>query len=83
MTPTAVPLLPGTRAIYNVSGSCFTWVGFLGYAGGLEASAVSEERDFASTMDVDMGRERITRRRVYDGDDDDDDYPGLHCCLQC
>lgn len=45
---TAVPLLPGTRAMYKIKGSCFTCVGFLGYAGGLEARAVSVDSDLAS-----------------------------------
>lgn len=35
--------------MYSTSGSCLRWVGFLGYAGGLKASAVREESDFAST----------------------------------
>jgi hypothetical protein len=50
----AVPLLPGTRAIYSVKGSCFPCVGFRGYEGGLEASAVREERDLASIAGTDM-----------------------------
>lgn len=45
----SIPLLPGTRTIYNTSGSRGFWVGFRGYAGGLAARFVRETRDFAST----------------------------------
>ena len=44
-----IPLLPGTLTIYSTRGSQGSCVGFLGYAGGLEASAVTDESDLAST----------------------------------
>lgn len=45
----SLPLLPGTRTIYSTSGSSGCWVGLRGYAGGLEAIAVIDDRDLAST----------------------------------
>jgi hypothetical protein len=41
--------------MYSTSGSFLTWVGFLGYEGGLEASAVSEDNDLASITGADIG----------------------------
>lgn len=54
----AVPLLPGTRAMYKTSGSFRTCVGFLGYGGGFEASEVSVDRDLASMACADIGTRR-------------------------
>ena len=41
--------------MYKTSGSCFTWVGFRGYAGGLDARCVMEDSDLASTASEDIG----------------------------
>ena len=52
-----IPLLPGTRAIYKTSVSCLPCVGFRGYAGGLDASAVREDNDRASIAEDAIGTE--------------------------
>ena len=44
-----LPLLPGTLTIYSSSGSSFFWVGFRGYAGGLDAIVVTDDSERAST----------------------------------
>lgn len=41
--------------MYRTKGSCFTWVGFLGYEGGLEARVVREDSDLASTAAAAIG----------------------------
>lgn len=41
--------------MYRTSGSCLTWVGFLGYEGGLAASDVRAESDLASMAEADIG----------------------------
>jgi len=39
--------------MYSTKGSCLTWVGFLGYGGGFDASEVREDNDLASMAGVD------------------------------
>jgi hypothetical protein len=58
----AIPLLPGTRAIYSTSCSCLTCVGFLGYAGGFDASAVRDDNDLASTTCEDIAATNCDQR---------------------
>lgn len=44
-----LPLLPGTRTMYNTNGSRTLCVGFRGYCGGLANNVVNEDRERAST----------------------------------
>lgn len=58
-----LPLLPGTRAMYSTNGSCFRCVGFLGYDGGFDASAVRDDNDLASMAGAAIG-EKTGRRAM-------------------